>query len=230
MSTHKESRIEDFAFDYLSAYYTQHCKAANIIVGKGEKAKSDEEADGLFVFKQADQPVFTVVLSTGNSDELARLLKGYERSGLGKLRFLTAVVLLAATFILAKPLGILYAAPIALIIAVAGIILHTHLLKKHYRSQIDKHLSVLKKLPANEQWIGISISSLLFKNNKLAQHLREVCTRRGIGLITVGKRAKVVLMEEPRTITCRKGDFLSYYASEARIRKALSDDPMMRVA
>lgn len=74
------------------------------------------------------------------------------------------------------------------------------------------------------------MSSLTFRNNSLASHMLAMCERRGIGVITVGKRAKVVLMQEPRTLTCRRGDFLSHYAAEVRIRKAVLGDSYLRVA
>ncbi|WP_242926997.1 hypothetical protein [Pontibacter vulgaris] len=231
MQKQRESRIEDFAFDYLKAYYTQAYKVSNVLVSKAEISKNAAEADGLFVFTHTEHPVFTASLHTGNSDKLASLLISYKKTGLGKLRFLTAFALFAGFFLLIKPvIGIGFALPVALFAGITGFILHTYLKNRYLQRKIEYLVSVLKKLPANDQWLGISISSLTFRNNALADYLNTVCKRRGIGLITVGKRSKVILMQEPRTATCRKGDFLSYYTSEANIRKALSDDPLMRVA
>ena len=124
----------------------------------------------------------------------------------------------------------LYMLPAALSVAATGFALHSVLERNSLKNKLDRLLDSLKKLPADEQWLGISVSSLTFRHNSMATHLLDVCKRRGIGVITVGKRAKVVLMQEPVRQTCRRGDFLSYYEGEARIRKALSGDSFLRVA
>ncbi|MDX5422371.1 MAG: hypothetical protein LPK14_08970 [Hymenobacteraceae bacterium] len=231
MPSQRESKIEDFAFDYLQTYYTTQQHVKGILICKAEKTKHGAEADGLFAFKSSDSTPFVAAISFRDAPQLARILVTYKKKGLSRWRYVTAVALFAATFLISKPLGFLpYTLGLSFITALAGLMLHSVLEKKHLKRRIEQVVDTLKKLPANEQWLGISISSLCFRNNSLANHLLQLCQRRGIGLITVGKRSKVVLMQEPATTTCRRGDFLSHYSSEQSIRKALQDDSMLRVA
>ncbi|MCC9135633.1 hypothetical protein ACFSKU_13015 [Pontibacter silvestris] len=89
---------------------------------------------------------------------------------------------------------------------------------------------MLKKQSADQQWLGVSISSLCFWNTSLRNYLLDLCKKRGIGLIAVGKRTKVVLMQEPGKFTWRKRDFISHYNSEEQIRLSLSNSTCLRVA
>ncbi|MCJ8167251.1 hypothetical protein MKJ04_20590 [Pontibacter sp. E15-1] len=233
MPKNKETRIEDFAFDFLRSHYTTHMGARKILTGQAERTKQGHLVDGLFSFENPDKSLFIASLSTRNSADIATLLNSYKSDGLGKLRFGTAAFLLVSSLwvgIQAINLSVFYALPLALVIAFAGLVLHSFLLKIRLQKKIEVLLDDLKNAPADEQWLGISVSSLTFRRNELAQHLLHVCQRRRIGVITVGKRAKVVLLQEPQTQNCRRGDFLSHYESEVRIRKALLGDSYLRVA
>ena len=221
MPNQRESLIEDFAFDYLQSYYATRTGSTRILVDKAERTKQGHQADGLFSFLNPDKSLFIASLHTGNSPQIAGLLTTYKSKGLSKLRYMTAGLLLLASLyigtILAQ-LPYLYALPAAAAVAAAGYALHSALEKMNLKRRLERLLNDLKKTPGDEQWLGLSISSLAFRQNNLAKHLLTVCQRRGIGVITVGKRAKVVQLLEPKTQICRRGDFLSLYQAEARIR------------
>ena len=231
MPNTQESKIEDFAFEYLQGYYTSQQGAKNVLIGRSEKNKQGIEVEGLFAFKHPDSSLFLATVTFKNSQRLASILTSYKKEGLSKLRFLTPVLLLIAGIYL----SLRYEAGLpgfgaTLLASVAGLFLHTYLIKAYLKRTINTLMDELKKHKANEQWLGISISSLIFRNNSLANYFLKLCQRRGVGIITVGKRSKVVLMQEPRTNICRKGDFLSHYVSEHSIRKAIQDDTILRVA
>ncbi|MEJ8801417.1 hypothetical protein [Pontibacter sp. H249] len=231
MPNPQESKIEDFAFEYLQGYYTAQQGAKNILIGRSEKNKQGVEVEGLFTFKHSDNSIFLATVTFKNSQRLSKLLTSFKKEGLSKFRFATPVIMLLLGFYLSLrfELGITGFA-LTLVAAAAGLILHSYFLLTYLKRSINTLVNELKKHQANEQWLGISISSLIFRNNSLANYFLKLCQRRGIGVITVGKRSKVVLMQEPRTNICRKGDFLSHYASESSIRKAMQDDTILRVA
>lgn len=231
MPNQKESNIEDFAFDYIQSYYTTRTGVKTMLVDKAERTRQGYVADGVFSYKNSENGLFIASLSTKNSAGISSLLTGYKKKGLSKTRYLVAALLFAATLYTGLRTGhwaLLYVLPI--VAALAGLLLYTVLEKKHLKRKVEHLLEDIMSLPADERWVGISISSLVFRNNDLAKHLLSVCQRRGVGVITVGKRAKVVLMQEPQTQSCRRGDFLSHYESEARIRKALLGESFLRVA
>mgnify|MGYP005754236973 CR=1 FL=1 len=231
MPNPQESKIEDFAFDYLKGYYTAQQGAKNILVGRSEKNKQGVSVEGLFAFRQADNALFLATVTFKGSEHLSSILTTYKKKGLSKLRYLTPVILLVSGFLLSMRLeGGMLGLGLSVMIAFLGFVLHSILAKVYLKRKVTKLVDVLKLHQANEQWLGISISSLTFRNNSLANYLLKLCQRRGIGIITVGKRSKVVLVQEPRTNICRKGDFLSHYASEQSIRKAVQDDTILRVA
>lgn len=231
MPNPQESKIEDFAFDYLQHYYMAQQGAKNVLIGRSEKSKQGVEVEGMFAFKHPDSSLFLATITFKNSQRLASLLTVYKKEGLSKLRFATPVLLLALGLYLSLRFdGGIYGIALSFLVAAGGFILHTYLLKSYIKRNINTLVDELKKHQANEQWLGLSISSLIFRNNSLANYFLKLCQRRGIGIITVGKRAKVVLMQEPRTNVCRKGDFLSHYVSEHNIRKAIQDDTILRVA
>lgn len=233
MPNQRESLIEDFAFDYIQSYYATRTGPNRILADKAERTKQGHLADGLFSLLNPDKSIFIASLHTGNSTSISRLLTTYKSKGLGKTRYMTAGLLLLASLYIGIMLAqqpYLYVLPAAAVVAVAGYALHGTLEKKHLKRKLEFLLNDLKKTPADEQWLGLSISSLSFRQNPLAKHLLAICERRGIGVITVGKRAKVVQLLEPQTQVCRRGDFLSLYEAEARIRKTLLGDSFLRVA
>ncbi|RDV13394.1 hypothetical protein DXT99_19570 [Pontibacter diazotrophicus] len=231
MPNQRESNIEDFAFDYIQSYYTTRAGVKTILVDKAERTRQGYVADGFFSYKNSDKRLFIASLSIRNSSKISSLLTGYKKEGLSIRRYIVAALLFAATLYIglkAAHWAILYVVPI--LAAFAGFVLSTVLEKKRLKAKVEHLLDDIMHLHADERWLGISISSLVFRNNDIAKHLLSVCQRRGVGVITVGKRAKVVLMQEPQTQTCRRGDFLSHYESEDRIRKALLGDSFLRVA
>lgn len=231
MPNPQESKIEDFAFDYLQGYYTSQQGAKNVLISRSEKNKQGVEVEGMFTFKHPDNSLFLATVTFKNSQKLAALLTTYKKQGLSKLRFLTpALLLLLGIYSSVQFKGGIIGLVVAFVVAVAGFILHTYLLKSYLKRSINSLMDVLKMHQSNEQWLGLSISSLAFRNNDIATYFLKLCQRRGVGVITVGKRAKVVLMQEPRTNVCRKGDFLSHYVSEHSIRKAIQDNTVLRVA
>ncbi|MBC5775331.1 hypothetical protein H8S95_14725 [Pontibacter sp. KCTC 32443] len=231
MANQQVSKIEDFAFDYLKNYYTQQCYANNILVGQSEKTKRGNTTDGILAFKQTTGNVFVANISMQQSEALTNLVVNYKKNGLGWFRLITPLLVAAACFFIGRSTGnllIMLIAPV--IFAPFGFILHAYLLKKYRFRQVEKLVDQAKQYPANDQWIGLSISSLMFRKNLLATELLEVCNRKGVGLITVGQRSKVIMMKKPKSATCRRGDFLSHYASDENIRKAIEGDHVLRVA
>ena len=232
MPTQQESNIEDFAYDYLHAYYGARYSTKNILVAKAEITKQNAATTGLLAFKAADDTAFVATINTQLSPEITRLLIRYKKEGLSKLRLITAFVLFAAALFFGKTMGLhwalVYLLPV--VAALTGFVLHSLLEKKYLEHRLEQLVNELKNTPADEKWLGLSISSLTFRHNALANHFLDICKRRGIGIITVGKRAKVMQLQEPHTVNCRRGDFLSYYAAEEQIRKALRDNTILRVA
>lgn len=232
MPKQRESNIEDFAYDYLHAYYGTRHNTKNILIGKAERTKQSAATANILALRTSGDIAFVAALNTQLSPKIARLLTRYKKQGLSKFRLITALVLFAAALFFGKTMGyhwaLLYLLPV--VVAITGFILHSLLEKKYLERRLERLVDELKKTPADEQWLGISISSLALRHNALASHFISICKRRGIGVITVGKRAKVVQLQESRTICCLRGDFLSYYMAEDQIRWTLRDNTILRVA
>ena len=227
----KENKIEDFAFDYLNNYYASQQGAKNIFVGRSELNKYGVEVEGIFAFKQPDSALFLSTVTFNNSQKIGALLTNYKKVGMSKIRFLTPLVfLLLGLFISITINNNIYVWAFFSLSALGGFILHTYLAKAYLKLQLESMIEEMKQYKANEQWLGLSVSSLVFRNNSLANYFLKLCQSRGIGLITVGKRAKVSLLQEPRIRISHHGDFISHYASEDIIRKAIQIDSMLRVA
>jgi hypothetical protein len=227
----KENKIEDFAFDYLKTYYESQQGAKNIFVGRSELNKYGVEVEGLFAFRQPDCALFLGSVTFNNSQKIGTLLTNYKKEGTGKIRFITPLIfLLLGLFISVTINNDLYVWSFFIISAVGAFVLHTYLAKAYLQLHLEAMIEEMKKYKANEQWLGLSVSSLVFRNNSLANYFLKLCQKRGIGLITVGKRAKVSLLQEPRTHVCHHGDFISHYVSEDNIRKAIQVDTILRVA
>ncbi|GAB3820555.1 hypothetical protein [Pontibacter rugosus] len=231
MPAQKDSNINDYAFDYLRSFYMQRFGLKKILIDKAEKTKHGYALDGLFSFNNQQEEVFIASLNTTHSAVIAQILTRYRKKGLSKIRYATFFLVLILTFCIGWNFthwSIRFVLPVLL--AATAFITHTLLEERHLKKKIASLLDDLKRAPADEQWIGLSLSSLTFRNNLLAQYFLATCKQRGIGVITVGKRAKVVMLQEPKTVTCRRGDFLSHYSAEVRIRKALLGDSYLRVA
>ncbi|WP_347159446.1 hypothetical protein [Pontibacter chitinilyticus] len=227
----KESKIEDFAFDYLNKYYCTLYQTEKLYVAKEQQTKKGHIASGIFVCQVEEQHAFIASLKLDPSAQLATLLVTYKKDGLSKLRFMTAFAGFAAGFYWGAQTDTgLWAGVLSVALALASFIVHSILEQKWLKRKVKTMVEELKKQPADQQWLGLSVSSLCFRNNYLGDYLLELCKKRGIGILTVGKRAKVVVVQEPKTIICRRGDFLSYYRSEAQIRTSLQKGLYLRVA
>ena len=230
MPGQREITIDDYAFDYLGSYYAKRKKNSGLLINRLELTQKGARVDGLFAYRREDNTFFAASLSTRQSAKLASILSHYKRKGLGSYRFLTALLLLTGTAGMGYYLNqwlVLWVMPFFM--AVAGFLLHSILEKRRLSNQVVTAVDELKNFPADEQWLCIGVSSLCWRNNALAEKLSELCEHRGIGLITIGKRTRITLRQEPRTVKCRRADFLSYYVAEAGIRKNLADQ-FMRVA
>ncbi|WP_114782474.1 MnhB domain-containing protein [Botryobacter ruber] len=224
------NKIEDFADEFLQSYYTSHHSGSSLLIRKGEKTRKGVKVDALITFKHPKGSLFTATLTTAHSAKLSALLTDYKKKGLSKFRFLTALVLLiATTYLVSLALHWGIAAGVAFVTALAGFILHTVAEKQALRKKINSILNTMQRYHANNQWLGISISSLTFRNNPLAAYFLSLCQERGVGVITVGQRGKVVLMQEPQTVELHENDFLAEYTEGEKIRNTFTN-PTLKVA
>ncbi len=231
MASQSDSNINDFAYDFLRNHYASRFGSSKVLIDKDELTRHGHTVQGLFSLKKQDNSLFVAALHTQHSPQIAKALVAYKKGGLSVFRYATALLGLAAVSVAGWQLGFLVTGLVAaVVLAASAFALHTYLEKRLKTRYLLSLLNELKKTQADEQWLGISVSSLTFRHNYLAKQLLAACERRGIGIITVGQRAKVVLLKEPRPAVCRRGDFLSHYQSEGRIRKALLGDTVLRVA
>jgi hypothetical protein len=230
MADQGENRIEDYALDFLGSYYAKHQKKSGLLINRLVPTRKGTFADALLAYQKHDNSFFAASLSVRRSDRLASLLKTYKTKGLGRLRYLTAATLFClAAFACFMAGSWLALTIIPALLAVAGFYLHSTLRKRYLEQRLSTAVDELRQQPADHQWLGIQVSSLHWRGNPMADYLSKLCERRGIGLITVGKRARLTLRQEPRKASCRRLDFLSYYTSGDSLRKELGDQ-FMRVA
>ncbi|SIT93863.1 hypothetical protein [Pontibacter indicus] len=225
-----ESRIGDQAIEFLGSYYAKHEKKSGLLVNRLVATHQGTFADALFAYQKHDNCFFAVSLNTSASHKLARLLSTYKKNGLGKSRYLTATAIFGTAAYLCYLTGSwLIMASIPALLAFIGFHLHSRLRKRYIQQQLKAAVDQLKQQPADHQWLGIRVSSLCWRSNAMADYLSKLCERKGIGLLTVGKRSRLTLHQEPRPATCRRSDFLSYYTQGDSLRRELSEQ-FMRVA
>ncbi|MDO6390192.1 hypothetical protein Q4E40_08645 [Pontibacter sp. BT731] len=225
-----ESSIGDQAIEFLGSYYAKHEKKSGLLVNRTVSTHQGTFADALFAYQKHDNSFFAVSLSTSASDKIARVLSSYKKRGLGRVRYLTAASIFGAASYACYLVGSWLAmAAIPAILAVAGFVLHSRFRKHYIQQQLKVAVDQLKQQPGDHQWLGIQVSSLCWRGNAMADYLSKLCERKGVGLLTIGKRSRLTLRQEPRLATCRRTDFLSYYTQGESLRRELSDQ-FMRVA
>ncbi|MCP2043633.1 hypothetical protein [Pontibacter sp. HSC-36F09] len=225
-----ESSIGDQAIEFLGSYYAKHEKKSGLLVNRTVSTHQGTFADALFAYQKHDNSFFAVSLSTSASDKLARVLSSYKKKGLGRIRYVTAGSIFGVAAYLCYQTGSWLAmASIPAILAVAGFVLHSRLRKRYIQQQMKNAVDQLRQQPGDHQWLGIQVSSLCWRGNAMANYLSKLCERKGIGLLTVGRRSRLTLRQEPRLASCRRTDFLSYYTQGENLRRELSDQ-FMRVA
>lgn len=225
-----DNKNEDYAVDFLGSYYAKHQKKSGLLIQRLVPAQQGAFADVLVAYQKHDDTFFAASLSLAGSEKLAALLSSYKKKGLGKFRFLTAAVLFSVAALgsyLAGQWIALVLLPVLL--ALTGFYAHTTLQKRYIHKQLRAAVDELKQLPADHQWLGIRISSLYWRGNSMANYLSKICERKGIGLVTIGKKSGLTLRQEPRLANCRRSDFLAYYVPGETMRKELADQ-FMRVA
>lgn len=224
------NRIEDQAVEFLGSYYAKHEKKSGLLINRLEPTQLGTFADALLAYQKHDNSFFAVSLNISASNKLARLLSVYKREGAGKARYFTAGLIFAAVAALCYMVGSWLAlAALPVLLAVAGFVLHTKLRNRYIRQQLRAAVDQLKQQPADHQWLGVQVSSLCWRSNSMADYLSKLCERKGIGLLTIGKRSRLTLRQEPRLANCRRTDFLSYYTKGELLRRELADQ-FMRVA
>lgn len=190
MPVQRESDINDFAFEYLRNHYIAQQGNSHVLVDRHEQTKQGYVSEGLFSFKGKDEKLFIASLHTHNSPKISRALTCYKKKGLSKLRYALFLLVLAGAFMAGwqvAQLALWIAIPAAVVLATACFVLHTLLEKRYRLHQLASLLDELKRTPADEQWLGLSMSSLTFRNNSLASHMLAMCERRGIGVIKIGR-------------------------------------------
>jgi hypothetical protein len=230
MASSQEDNIEDLGLDFLNQYYKLQQTATQIIVSRNEKTKGGSEINGLLTFKDRTNTIFLAIFCILNSTSLSDILVDYKNNGFSKYRFVTSLLLLASTFLLirhSEKWYLIWLLPFLL--STVGFYLHTILEERYLKNKIRKIVAQFS-FHANEKWIGLTISSLTFRNNSLASYFLQCCQKKGLGILTVGKRSKVTLILEPRSFIAREGDYLTYYNSEESIRKSLDNNSVLRVA
>ncbi|MCC9166627.1 hypothetical protein [Pontibacter harenae] len=231
MPAQHENNNERLTLKYLRDHYAVLYKTANVFVDQNQATKRGHVANAIFACTDSKNSFFIASLHTQQSERLAKLLINYKKNGLSKFRFLLAFVVLIASLLAGKQLehwAFVFIMPV--VVTIATFVIHSLLEEKGLKRKINKVADQLKKQPANEQWLSMSVSSICFRNNLMASYLLHSLEARGIGLVTVGKRSKVIVMQRPKTTVCRKGDFISHYASETTIRKALLNEQYLKVA
>lgn len=230
MADKAEKNIGALAVEFLGTYYAKHDKKSGLLINRQVATQHGTFADALLAYQKHDNTFFAASLDIANSDRIALLLRNYKKKGLGKGPYLTALLLLVGTALLCYMFSMWLAlAVLPLLLAVAGFATHALLRKRYLQQQLHAAVDHLKQQPADHQWLAVQISSLSWRGNAMADYLSKLCERRGVGLLTLGNRARFTLHQEPRLASCRRHDFLAYYLQGESLRKELGDQ-FMRVA
>lgn len=230
MADKVEKTIGEQALAFLGGYYAKHEKKSGLLINQQVGTHQGTFADVLLAYQKHDNTFFTASLDVSGSERIAHLLRTYKKNGLGNGRYLSAIVLFACAAAWCYLLGMwVTLALLPLTLALAGFVAHTQLRRRCLRRQLHIAVDRLKQQPADHQWLGVQVSSLNWRGNAMAAYLSKLCERKGVGLLTMGKRARLTLHQEPRPATCRRHDFLAYYLHGDSLRKELGDQ-FMRVA
>ncbi len=110
---------------------------------------------------------------------------------------------------------------IPLNILAGAALLYGYLTRSSSRHKRAWVLDQLQQYPANLQWLAFSADSLAALPEQEKDHLRQICRRRGFGILVVNARGKVQRWLKPSFQRKWIGDFLQYYSKESEIRASL---------
>lgn len=92
---------------------------------------------------------------------------------------------------------------------------------KSYRHKTVNVIKQLAQYPANERWLAFSKDSLKALSKEQLKKLDKICKYKGIGIIVVTKKNNAEIYRSASMRWKWFGDFIKYYSSEKRIRKAI---------
>lgn len=228
MSGLNEQYVQKKAQAYLEKRY-QSRSSKNAFFSKLEvrtkKAYGSKRADGLIVYRRFFWGVYVVSMEAKSYKTLGTMLPYRDNWRWLKASLwagLYACILSGSIYALYRIDDgfVQYYLPLNLFLL--GAVLYGLLTRNSLRHKVVDVIDQLKQYPANEQWLAFSKDSLNRLPKKKKHVLEWICRYEGIGILVVSRFGRVSSWVEPKRRWKWKGDFLSYYSLEKKIRKQLS--------
>ncbi len=232
----QEKTVQKRAMSFLENYYDNRLMRRKMFIAEEVRTKSvfgGKRADGLLAYRSRLSAKPFVVSMEAKSFKTLPALKPYQ----DMQRWLWNVVRFSVFLFMGS--GLFYFVGqgtanadiyIPIIWCLLAGMAFGLLTWNSYRHQTVDVITQLKQYPANEQWLAFSKDAFAALREEKQRLLKTVCKNRGIGLLLIGKKQEVDLVNKPKKrwnfIERRGGwqwisDYLVYYSRELEIRQAI---------
>ena len=226
-----ERYVQKVAIDWLEGHYQSLYQPRSIVGNKemvvrpGTKIGSGR-ADGLIVAKLHDGRILAAALEAKSSRTLFNLGRWYRdlrwlahAMSIGSFATIVSVLLTWRT----ESWFVRWILPLLVFLSIG--FLFVIITSEHHLYQGIDVIQQVKRYPANERWIALSVDAYKKLGDEMQQSLQKSCRREGIGLLQVGRNGNVKRFQDPQMKSSHKGyaDYLACYAREDKIRKMLDE-------
>ncbi|MEM6317751.1 MAG: hypothetical protein AAF960_08775 [Bacteroidota bacterium] len=232
-----EKTVQKRALKFLESYYNNRWFKRRIYAAQEVRTKAifgGKRADGLLAFQGWWTGKPYVVSMEAKSIKTLPAIKPYHDRGRwwrNCLRFSLFICLASGLFYFIGQSNNRADVLVPLLWCAFAGLFYGLLTWNSYRHQTIDVIYQLKQYPANEQWLAFSHDSFAALSVEKQTILKDICYYRGIGLLLVGKKEAIELVNKPRRNwywqwDVRRNwqwisDYLMYYSKEKEIRQLI---------
>ena len=223
-----ERTVQKRALDYLANYYKKKAKRRRLFDKMEVRTKrryGGKRADGFVAFKRRFRKKVYVVSMESKSYKTQDVINPKRDNKLwiknslwlGAYIALGTGVIFLVNYIEGPIWSLIYALGTWLVVSlVIG-----QLTKNSAKNKTMGVLKQIDQYPGNEQWLSTSKDSYDAIPVHLQSAFVKICKARGIGLLLVDKRKRIILIHKPKKRRKLFGSYLKYYSIEKDVKKYL---------
>ncbi len=222
-----ESTVQQKALNFLYDYYQLKAKGKvyHKIEVRTRKEFGGKRADGFLAFKRWFRGIYVISMESKSYKTLPAMKpyrdnkKWFWNSVWFAFVFCIGTGGLYAIYKMDNTLwSILYPA----LAFLTGFIVYGLFTKNSFKHQSVDVINQLDTYPGNEQWLSFSKDSINGLKERKWDNLKKICKSQGYGIILVGQRGAIEVVNRPRVRRKFSGDYLKFYALEKEIRAFLN--------
>lgn len=222
-----ESTVQRVAQDYLTNRYRKWSRNRRLfsqIEVRTKKQYGNKRADGLLAFKHWFLGTYVVSMEAKSYKTLPAIKPKFDSRHYIQNCLLSGFIIciLSGAFFAFYKLDDAF---MRLFIPISGFavgtILYGIITLNDFSHKVIAVVKQIGQYPANEQWLAFSQDSLNSISDKKQKDMLRICKSRGIGVLIVQQKGRVVIKNKPKSRWNWGRDYLRFYALEKDIRKVL---------